>query len=115
MPRRHARARRKPAVRLTAITCVPLLVLHAQEEVVAGDAGIVDEDVERAERGLGRRDQCLDRRPVGEIAGSTWARSPRPAGQVLERRAAGAGEGDRRALAVQRLGDRAADAARWRR
>ena len=46
MPRSAARARRKAASRLTAITVVPVLVLHPHDQIVAGDAGIVDQDVE---------------------------------------------------------------------
>ena len=41
---------------------VPLLVLHAHEELVAGDAGIVDEDVELAQRRLGGGHELVDLR-----------------------------------------------------
>ena len=57
---------------------IPLVVLHAHEEIVARDAGIVDENVDRrAERGLGRLGQRLDRVLVAEIAGRDEARDCR--------------------------------------
>src|SRR6185312_16768831 len=46
-----------------------LLVLHPHEQIVAGDARIVDQDVElAAERLYGRGYELVDRRPIGEIA-----------------------------------------------
>ncbi len=48
-----SRVRRKTAVRFTSMTEVPVGIRHAHEEPVLGDAGIVDEDVDAAEIGLG--------------------------------------------------------------
>ena len=111
MPFRQARASLKPAERLTAITWVPFLVAHAHEEVVAGDAGVVDEDVERRRRGLGRRYQRLDGGFVAEIASDDMRALAKLGGERVERLAARAGQDERRALRVQRLGDRAANTA----
>ncbi len=111
MPFTAARDRRNAAVRLTAMHRLPLLVLHAQEEVVAGDAGVVDQDVEAAHRGLGRRHQRLDRILVGQVRRDHVDALAELARQRVERRAARARERDRRALGVQRARDGAADAA----
>ena len=48
---------------------IPILVLHLHEQIVAGDAGIGDEDVDLPHRRFGRRHQRLDLGGVGEIAG----------------------------------------------
>ena len=90
---------------------LPFLVLHAHEEVVAGDAGVVDEDVEPAHRGLGRRHQRLDRVLVGEIRRDDVDALAEVGRERVERRAPRAGERDRRALRMQRPRDRPADAA----
>ncbi len=42
----------KRPVRLVLITSLPLLRRHLVEHGIAGDAGIVDEDLDRAEIGL---------------------------------------------------------------
>ena len=64
-----ARIRRKAASRLTADDRLPLLVLHAQDEIVARDAGIVDEDVELAAQRLDRRGhERVDRGRVRQVA-----------------------------------------------
>ena len=47
---------------------VPLLVLHAHEQIVVGDAGIVDENIDLAERLLGLLAELDHRRPVAQIA-----------------------------------------------
>ena len=112
MPRSAARARRKPAVRLTSSTGLPVLVLHAHRQIVAGDAGIVDQDVDAAGRGLGRLGHRIRRRRRREVAGRRHGRArpaPRPAPPAPRR---GAGQHHGGALGVQRARDGAADAAR---
>ena len=52
-------------VRLVSITELPLLVGHACDEPVVGDAGVVDEDRDLAERGLDLAERGVDR---GRIA-----------------------------------------------
>ena len=56
---------------------VPVLVGEADEERVAGEAGIVDEDVEVAHRRLGGWHQRVDCGAVGEIAGQRRGRDRR--------------------------------------
>ena len=48
---------------------IPILVAQLHEQIVAGDAGIGDEDVDLPHRGFRRRHQRLDLGAVGEIAG----------------------------------------------
>src|SRR5688500_19665900 len=45
----------------------PVLILHAHCQAVAGDAGIVDEDVERAHGGLGSRHELFHLFRLAEI------------------------------------------------
>ncbi len=51
MPRRHGLAMRNSRVQIGVDHRVPLLILHAHEQVVAGDAGVVDQDGRCAELG----------------------------------------------------------------
>src|SRR5207342_1908446 len=91
---------------------VPVLVLHPHQQVVAGDAGIVDEDRNGSELGGDRIDERIDRRSVVHVQ--------RPAvttgcGEPLVD-CSGAGVGRRRAdhcraLRGQFVGDGGADAA----
>ncbi len=46
---------------------IPLVVLHAHREVVARDAGIIDQDVELAERLHGLGNESVDSRTVGQV------------------------------------------------
>src|SRR5204863_469770 len=48
---------------------LPILVLHAQREIVASDAGVVDQDVDFAERCLGVVAEAVYRFGIGEIGG----------------------------------------------
>ena len=91
---------------------LPVLVLEAERQHVARQAGIVDQDGERPRRLLRRSDQRVRRRGVGEVGGADMGALAEFAGQRIERLAPRAGERDRRALAVQRARDRRADAAR---
>ena len=90
-----------------------LLVLHPHQQIVASDAGIVDEDVELAAKRLDRlRHELIDRSAVGQVA--------RQRDMIAaERRAEGfqlvdiaARDREPRALPRQRLGNRAAEPAR---
>ena len=110
MPFTAARARRKVDGQVDVEHLLPVLVLQRNEQVVLGDAGVGDQDVELAQRLLGVRDQRLDRILVGEIAGQ-HRRAAELGGERLEHLAARAGHRDLRALRVQRARDRAADAA----
>src|SRR6185312_8362754 len=89
---------------------VPFLVLHAHEEVVAGHAGIVDKDVEPAQRTLGGRHELVDLVLVAEIARQdrVLAAAHFP-GCILERGNAGARQRDARPGLAQRPGDLAPD------
>ena len=90
---------------------VPILVAQLHEQIVAGDAGIGDEDVDLPHRGFGRRHQRLDLGAVGEVAGQHMNALAQLRRQAIQHLAPRAGNGNRRALRVQRLRDRAADAA----
>src|SRR5665213_18129 len=89
----------------------PLLGRHAVQHVVAGDAGVVDQDLDRAESGLDLLHAGRAGREVGNVefergdAGLRGERLGRVviAGVIRRHLVAGAG---------QRLGDGAADAAR---
>src|SRR5216683_1670131 len=48
---------------------LPILVLHAQRQLVAGEAGIVDEDVELTRRLLRRLDERVGGGRIGEVGG----------------------------------------------
>ena len=77
-------------------------------------AGVVDEDVERAELRLDRRDAGLDRRAVGDVE-RDLVHAPLAAGQLrrgpLERLLVAPVQRDRAAGLHQPAGERAADAA----
>ena len=54
---------------------VPVVALHAQHQLVAGDAGVVDQDVDPAVRCERAVDQRVDRGGVGHVdadAPSAW-------------------------------------------
>src|SRR5690606_17257419 len=90
----------------------PVLVLHAHEQVVAGDAGVVDQDADRAEF-LGDVGQHgIQRGTIGDVQRATVAALR---GQAL---ADGGGTGigggradDRGALGGQQVGDGGTDTA----
>ena len=64
---------------------VPLLVLHHHEQVVLGEPGVVDEDVERGPSlADGLVDQLGHLRLVAEIAGQTCTRAAELGGELLE-------------------------------
>ena len=64
---------------------VPVLVLHAHEKIVAGDAGIVDQNIDVPHGGFGGRHQLLDLGRVGQIAGQHMDAAAQLAGQRVER------------------------------
>ena len=90
---------------------VPVGVGNPDEQRVAGQAGIVDEDVYFPHRRLGLRHQLLDRGAVGEIARNDMDAVAELAGEMLQHLAAGARNRHGRALPVEGAGDAAADAA----
>ena len=64
----------KTPVRLVASTCVPVLRLHAQEQVVAGDAGVVHQVVEAAVLRAGCvANAGVHRAAVGHVEGQRHA------------------------------------------
>ena len=91
---------------------LPILVAHAHRETVAGDAGIVDEDVELAERGLALADEALGFVGSGKIGGEDVAAFAELGGQRRARRLRVPASITVAPWRVQRAGDRAADAAR---
>ena len=77
---------------------VPLIVLHHHEEVVLGEARVVDEDIEPAAQRLDRLvDELCDTRPVGEVAGHHVNAVAELLGERLELLDLAARDRDRRA------------------
>ena len=110
MPRSTARVRRNGAVRLTRDHLVPVLVLHAHEEIVAGDAGVVDQDVEPAQRRFGRPARaCRPPSRSARLHGRTMTRARRSAlaSRLQRRRRACRIAPPSRPAACKRAGDRA--------
>ena len=88
----------------------PLFRLHAMEHGVAGDAGIVDQHVDRAEIGL----DLFERLDAGVVGGhAPFVDGDAGLGLELVRRlvVAGVTGGDFVARGLERLGDRRADTA----
>ena len=84
------------------MTCVPVVVAHAQQERVLGDAGVGDEHLDGAVRLLDLGEGAVDVLGVGDVAAH---------GEEARRRlTAAVGDRDVVAEAAERLGDRAADA-----
>ena len=110
-----ARERRNVAVRLMLMTAVPVLVAQLHEQIVLGDAGIGDEDVELLHRLFGLRNQRLDLILVGQIAGQHMHALLQFAGELIEHLLAGAGNRDGRALLVQARARSRRRGRRWRR
>src|SRR5690606_1759804 len=87
---------------------VPFLVFHAHEEVVLRHAGVVDQDVERAELGLGLAGELLHRRAVAKVAGHDVNALCKLAGQRLEPVSPRARDRDGGTRSVQLARDRVA-------
>ena len=111
MPFTAARQRRKAEFEVDGQNRRPILVLHAHEQAVAGDAGVVHENVQRPGGGLGLPDQLFHRSRIGEVAGDDEGALAQFGGQRVERLAAGARQHHLRALPVQGAGDLGAQAA----
>src|ERR1700676_2674602 len=90
---------------------VPVLVAQLHEQIVPGDAGVTDQNVDLAHGLFRRRHQCLDLGSVGKVAGQHLNPPAQFAGERVQHLAPSPGNRHRRALRVQRLRDRAADAA----
>src|SRR5438067_1683409 len=93
---------------------VPVVALHAQQQLIARDAGVADDDVEAAvalHDVAGRR---LHRRRVGDVERHRVGRAPRRGQRVGARaRVIAAGRrDDQRALRGEPLGNRPSDSAR---
>src|SRR6266851_62852 len=88
---------------------IPILVAQAQRERVAGDPGIVDQDVDMAHRRLGLAEEAVGRFRIGEIGGERVRAFAEFGGKRGKRGAASPGKRDRGALAMERPADRAAD------
>ena len=67
MPSNTALAMLKQPPRLTSITSLPLGAVHPLHRAVAGDAGIVDEHVDRAELGLDLGDAGVAGVEIGDV------------------------------------------------
>ena len=115
MPRRQARASTKPALRLTSRTRLPVLVLHAKRETVAGDAAAMGRGWAGAPRGLRRPlGQHGKSVAIGEVARQRMGAFAQPRSERLQRLRPPARERHCRALGMKSLGNGAADAARGR-
>ena len=104
----HGRAREaEVAVRLTCEHLLPVLVLHAHREAVAGDAGVVRPGCRPSpERRLGRLDERVDAGGIARDRQATTGALAQLGRQLLQRLRARAGEHDGGALRVQGAGDR---------
>ena len=99
---------------LERIAVRPVGVGEGEEIAALGGAGIVDQDVEAAERALGGVGQCRRRRVLAQIDrhGLRLAAVRRDrCRRVLERRLVGAGQDEIAPFLGQRHGDAAPDAA----
>ena len=95
------------------MTALPVVVLHAHRKAVLGDAGIVDQNIERTHRRFGSGNQLLDVRRIGQIAGDDVdALAAERCLQLFEHGGARTRNGDGGARPVQRLGNGSANAAR---
>ena len=112
MPRKHGARKAEGGGEIDRDDLIPLLVLHAHEEIVAGDAGIVDQDVDAGScRRFRRLGQTFDGCDIGKIGGRDEGARTQFRFYGFQGLGASAGEDHRRALGMQRLGDGAADAA----
>ena len=92
---------------------VPVFALHPQQQLVAGDAGVVDQHVEAPEALASVVDERVDRLGVGDVEPTRGARPPAAViSSAAPRRLTTRGEHHGRASAGERQGDRPADAAR---
>ena len=112
MPLSAARDSRKADGQIDGEHRLPVLVLHPHEQAVAGDAGIVDENVEPAgaasAAGTSSSTAALSARSQGSDDGT---RLPSSAARASSASRARAGKRDCRALRVQGAGNRGAEAA----
>jgi hypothetical protein len=95
---------------------IPIVLAHLVDEVVAGDAGIVDEDVDRAEPQGHLLDHALDLVGDGDIGLDADRLDPRARRDASRGRLGGGqieiAQRHRGAVLGQALGGRLADAAR---
>src|SRR5207342_1834568 len=84
---------------------------NLHEEIVAGDAGIVDQDVELAESLDRLGHELVDRRAVAEVARQRDVTATERSAKILEFLDVAAGNGELRPPPRQRLGNCAAEAA----
>src|SRR5437762_10432586 len=90
---------------------VPVLLADPEQQVVLGEAGVVDEHVDRAEVLLDRRDQPLALGRLGDVAGVAAGPVPQRGGGGLGLGAVAPAHGDLGARAGQRRRDVLPDAA----
>jgi hypothetical protein len=95
---------------------VPIVVGHLVDQIVAGDAGVVDEDVERAEAQRDLLDQALDFVGDGDIGLEAERLDPIARGDLCRHRLGGVkieiAQRHRSAVLGQPFGGRRADPAR---
>ena len=108
----HGPGRVEGALQVGVEHRVPVVVGQPEQDVVPGEPGVVDQDVDRAQRRLGGRDRGLDlgrrrrrRRPT------PVARSPSSPATARARSASRPDDRHLGARAVERAGDGEADAA----
>ena len=85
---------------------LPVLVLHAHRQHVAGEAGIVDQDVQRPGLRLGLGDQRIGRRRIAQVGGADMGALAEFRGERVERPLAGAGQHDHGTLRMECPRDR---------
>ena len=112
MPRSAARVRRNGAVRSTSSTACQSSSFMRSASMSRVRPALLTRMCQRAGRRFGRRDQRVGRGRVAQVGGADMRALAEFRGQRLQRLPPRAGQHHRRALRVQRAGDRGADAAR---
>ena len=111
IPRNAARVEPEGRRQVDLQDGLPVLVLHAQRQIVSGQPGIVDQHV-RTAVGVGGSDQPLRGLRIGQLGHFHADPLAEPFGKGRKRVAAPAGKHHRGTLRVQLSGDGLANAAR---
>ena len=111
MPRSAARAEAEGGGEIDVENGVPILVLQPHEQHVAGDSGVVDENVEPAERRFRSGNKCFRLFLVGQVADEDVRSLAQLGGERFERVSARSRQRHRRAAGMQCARNVSADAA----
>ena len=90
---------------------LPILVAEAHGNGVPGEAGVVHQDIDLTQSGLGIGHQLVRACWIGEVGRQHQTALIEPLGQRLQRRQLGASQRNRSPLGMERGGDGAPDTA----